>query len=222
MNEDEEYLKIVNSEGLFPPIYLRNGTSDMFVYKQILVDNEYDLDLGFVPQVILDCGANIGLASIYFKRRYPLSKVICIEPESNNFELLKKNVENIEGVYCHKSAIWDVSQDLSVNDIGNGYWGYIVSPNNDSSCNEVRSIGIYEIMQMYDIDTIDILKIDIEGSEVELFRSNYDLWLPKTKLIIVELHDELKAGCSKSLFTALKEYDFKVSALKKNLVIDLR
>jgi hypothetical protein len=53
---------------------------------------------------------------------------------------------------------------------------------------------------------IDLLKIDIEGAEAELFSTNYESWLPKTRVIVIELHD---ANCTKIVKTVLSQYNFR-------------
>jgi hypothetical protein len=68
---------------------LRPNTSDMDVFQQIFVNEEYEFSLDTDPAVIIDAGANIGLASIYYSIKYPKAKIIAIEPELSNYELLK-------------------------------------------------------------------------------------------------------------------------------------
>jgi hypothetical protein len=68
------------------------------------------------------------------------------------------------------------------------------------------------------LEQIDILKIDIEGSEKELFESDYDYWLSRTKILIIELHDRLKPETSKTVFKALLNYQFSVIIKGQNLV----
>lgn len=63
------------------PIYLRNKSSDKDVFGMILNDLDYQCDVDFEPEVIVDCGGNIGLATVYFKNRFPNAKIIAIEPE---------------------------------------------------------------------------------------------------------------------------------------------
>jgi Methyltransferase FkbM domain len=57
-------------------------------------------------------------------------------------------------------------------------------------------------------DTIDILKLDIEGAEKKVFESGYEQWLPKVKVLIVELHDRMRSGCSETVFKAVSQYSF--------------
>ena len=82
----------------------------------------------------------------------------------------------------------------------------------------VRSFTLKEIMDKYNSSTIDLLKVDIEGAEKELFSSNYEYWLPRTKVLIIETHDRLKQGCSKSIFAALASYNFSLD-IKGNTLI---
>ena len=63
-------------------------------------------------------------------------------------------------------------------------------------------------MELYKFNIIDILKIDIEGSEKEVFDASVN-WIDKTGIIMVELHDELKIGCKGSVYFAAK--DFKIT-----------
>jgi hypothetical protein len=67
-------------------------------------------------------------------------------------------------------------------------------------------------------DTIDILKLDIEGSEKEVFEAGFEYWLPRTKAIIIELHDHMRAGASKALFNAIGKYDFSFNMQHENLI----
>ena len=67
-------------------------------------------------------------------------------------------------------------------------------------------------------DNCDIVKLDVEGSEKEIFSENYEGWLPKKKVLIVELHDRMKKGCRKAVFQAISRYDFSLQVAGENLV----
>jgi hypothetical protein len=73
-------------------------------------------------------------------------------------------------------------------------------------------------LQKSGLQTIDILKLDIEGAEKELFRAGFESWLPNTRLLIVELHDRMVPGCSKALFEAVSKYDFDCETRWENLI----
>ena len=72
-------------------IYLRKNTKDLETFEEIFLTNLYNTQLPFQPKTIVDAGANIGLASLFFKLKYLNSEIIAIEIEKNNIEILKKN-----------------------------------------------------------------------------------------------------------------------------------
>jgi hypothetical protein len=77
-------------------------------------------------------------------------------------------------------------------------------------------------MEKYSIERIDIIKLDIESSEKQLFLDNFDYWLPKTKIIVIELHDWMEEGCSKAFFEAINKsfskYEFSI--IGDNIIIE--
>jgi tRNA G46 methylase TrmB len=85
------YFKLKRQDCKFS-LCLRIPSSDVPTYEQVFIDKEYDFLVKKQPKVIVDAGANIGLASIYFANKYPDAKIIAIEPEQSNFELFKENV----------------------------------------------------------------------------------------------------------------------------------
>ena len=74
------------------------------------------------------------------------------------------------------------------------------------------------LMKKFNISQIDVLKIDIEGSEKELFESDYEEWLPNTRMLIIELHDGFRKGASKSFFNAISKYNFHMMKNDENLI----
>lgn len=202
------------------PIYLRAQTSDIETFHKIFYNTEYNVPINFKPEVILDLGANIGLATVFFSNKYPDAKIFSVEPEKANFEMLLKNTQFNPNITCLNYGIWNRSTNL---EIKSGYdnWGFRVNEVDYENENTVAAISINKILEDYKLDHIDILKIDIEGSEKELFEKNIEKWLPKTKMIVIELHDEIKAGCSKSMFKALCNYNFDLSVIGENYVCKL-
>jgi len=216
-NTDDILLKTINYS-----FSLRSKTSDIPTFHQIFTNREYDFDLNFNPKIIIDAGANIGLSAIFYANKYPASKIICIEPEQSNYNLLKKNTRNYDNIITLNNALSNLSnQDLAIIDNGYGNWGFMTEPivNGIKGITpNVKSISINEIMNKYDFEIIDIVKIDIEGSEKEVFEKNSENWLPNTRCLIIELHDRMKKGCSKSFFSAISKHDFSFSHRGENLV----
>jgi FkbM family methyltransferase len=187
------------------PFYLRLKTSDLPTYDQVFIKLEYEFAISRIPKVILDAGANIGLASIYFANKYPDAKIIALEPEQSNFKMLEMNVSAYPNVFPVQAALWNKNEEVSVIDTDLGKWGFVTETKDTSgrlqgiTCHTVEAITVDKIMQNFNIETIDILKIDIEGAEKEVF-SDSSAWIERVDSIIVELHDSMKMGCSRSFY----------------------
>ena len=177
------------------------------------------MKFNFEPKVILDCGANVGYAAVYFKNEFPNARIISIEPEKFNFELLLKNTKEYSDMTCLMGGIWNKSTHLTIKDVGLGNWGFMIEESINPTEDSIKAYTIENLMKQFCIDQIDILKIDIEGSEKELFESGYEYWLPKTKVLIIELHDRMRNGCSKSLFSALSNYNFSTTHKGENIYV---
>ncbi len=201
------------------PINLRRNTSDLPTFLQVFVDREYKINFQ-KPKVVLDCGANIGLFAIHIKNEFPDAQVICVEPDPENFNQLQKNLSVYENVHYENSGIWNKDTKLKVYDKYNfGKWGIIVEE--DLVNGNIPAVSIKTLMEKYSIEYIDILKIDIETSEKQLFTDNYSDWLPKVKTIVIEFHDWLVEGCSKPFFEAINNsFDkYELKAKGENIII---
>ncbi|MGN0495227.1 MAG: FkbM family methyltransferase [Lachnospiraceae bacterium] len=206
-------------------LYLRKNSTDLFLAMELLCkDGEYDFMLEEPyrallenAQVIVDAGANIGLFSLICKSINSRAKIICIEPESDNYHLLSKNV--IDGT-CYKNGLWNKDAKLQVVPRNTGEWGFIVKEVEESASNTdvIEAISIDSIMNREEINHIDILKIDIEGSEYELFDETAEAWLDQVKCLIIELHDRIKEGCSKRVLERMASHDFSYSKYGENYV----
>src|SRR5262245_54333406 len=74
-------------------VLIRLRTTDGAVFHKVFIENEYDLALAQDPSIIVDAGANVGMTAVYFALRYPNARIIAIEPESENFGILKSNAK---------------------------------------------------------------------------------------------------------------------------------
>lgn len=189
------------------PLKMRIGNrADMETFNEVLLRKTYDIDLDFKPKTIIDAGANIGMTSAFYASKYPQAKIISVEPNDGNFSLLEENTKHYEHISCLQAAIWHKKSTLQLIDIGRGDNSFIV--NKDGDGQQVDAITISNIMSDYELKQIDLLKIDIEGAEKEVFGSGHEQWLPKTKVVIVEIHDKVNSGASKAVFEAFEPYNF--------------
>jgi hypothetical protein len=81
----------------------------------------------------------------------------------------------------------------------------------------LQAFSVSDLMKKFGFPRIDIIKIDIEGSEKEVFTENYG-WLSETNCLIIELHDRMKRGCSTTVFRAVDQYNFSLSLRGENLI----
>lgn len=203
-------------------IHLRKGTTDFRVFRQIMVFGQYNISrINKTKNVetIVDLGSNIGLSVLHFKSKYPNARIIAVEPERGNYELLQKNVAPYKNVYCLNNAIWHTNKNLNLFDGGQGEYSYRVVDGNDEPVGNVPAVTIDDIMTKYGLTTIDILKIDIEGAEKELFGHNYENWLPKVRCIVIELHDFYRPGCAPAFFRAISNREFDMFCKGEDIVI---
>ena len=160
---------------------------------------------------IIDAGSNIGLTSVYLSKDFPNSNFITIEPDSSNFESVSYNLETngVTNVVKIKGGLWSKNTNLKiVNDFRDkNDWSIRVEETNEEA--DLKAFSISYLMQEHKFETIDILKIDIEGSEKEVFTgSNADVsFLSKTKCIAVEIHDEF--DCRDAIYAILTKYNFE-------------
>ena len=144
--------------------------------------------------VIIDCGANIGVSVLEWKTRWPMSRIICFEPDPDAFRLLTLNVErnDIPGVQCIHAAVTDFDGTTSLfGDMGHGAdargnsihasWGQ--RENSDSV--EVTCCKLSPYLAKHDVS---FLKIDIEGAEESVLRESLSA-LQKVDALYVEVHE---------------------------------
>jgi FkbM family methyltransferase len=182
--------------GIRFPVYCRANTIDFPILRQVMGRHESDvLGSSDAPLLIIDGGANVGYASVLFANRFPGCKIIAVEPEKSNFEQLLKNCEPYSNIVPVQGGVWHCSTKLQLVDKGRAD-SFQVRDNVDGS---VQAYTIPQLMKMADAVQIDLLKLDIEGAEIEVLSHDADCWLDKTRVLLVELHERMRPGCEKAL-----------------------
>ena len=186
------------------PVHIRPRTVDARVLEEIFGARPFDIEIGDSPRFIIDAGAHIGLSSLFFANRFPTATVISLELEASNYRMLKKNTMHEPRICPLHCGLWAVDGTLSVANESAETWAYyaVESSDNEHDCITTPSLSISSLMKKYDMPSIDLLKLDIEGAEKEVL-STADQWIEKVKTIAVELHDWLKPGCSDALKSAI-------------------
>ena len=136
--------------------------------------------------LIIDCGANIGISIIFFKKLYPNAKVLAFEPDPVLFQMLSSNIEKFafKNISLHQAAIW--KDDCGVKFLlEGGHSGRISANQDEKRIIPVNSIDLKKILGSFDL--VDMLKIDIEGAEDEVIFHCMEN-LKKCKNIFIEYH----------------------------------
>ena len=99
-------------------------------------------------------------------------------------------------------------------------WAFRVDEVTEATVDTMNGITIATLMKKFNMPIIDILKMDIEGSEKEIFTADTGIndWLPKLKYLIIETHDAIARGSSRAVMKALVQYDFSFKHRGENLV----
>lgn len=207
-----------NVEGYDPTLYLRQETSDIPTFQQIFLNTRYEMDLPYTPKTIIDGGANVGFASVFFGNKYPEAEVLAVEPDSSNFQLVQKNIQGFSNIKAIQSAIWGKTSHLRIKNPDFEKWAFEVEETDESGNGAFQAYSIGDLISQMGWESVDFLKLDIEGSEMNVFASDYESWLPKVKLLIVELHEKMRPGCTEVFERAISKYDFTKTVSGENLI----
>lgn len=170
-------------------------------YEELFVDEIYRFQAKHENPIIIDCGANIGLSSIYFKTIYPNAVLHAFEPDASLFQLLQKNTEvnSFEDTHLHQTAVWIEDTELSF--FSKGSEASHIDLTNHSA-NKVKAIRLSHFLEQF--SHIDFLKMDIEGAEFQVV-SDCINGLKKVDHFFLEYHG--KVDQTKQLYTLLQQVE---------------
>lgn len=158
----------------------------------------------FTPQLerplIIDCGANIGVSVLEWKRRWPGCEILCFEPNPHTFKILQKNIDvnDVPGVRCiqaalanhdgHTALYGDLSKqgDARGNSIDSA-WGHRGEFETATQAEEVKVI-CKRLSPYLQGRNVSFLKLDIEGAEQQVL-TEIAAELNSVEAIYVEIHE---------------------------------
>lgn len=189
------------------PLLVRAGTSDLRVFEQIFVREEYrGLSRLKNPTMILDLGANVGFASAYFLTRFPAARVIAVEPDPQNFEMLRCNLKPYANrAICIHAGVWSSTCNLHIVDSpyrdGQHWSRQVATASHDQVDAVVPGVDVPWLMDRAGVSRISLLKCDIEGAEVQVFGPSSAAWIGNVDAIAIELHDDTQFGKATEVFS---------------------
>jgi FkbM family methyltransferase len=181
---------------------------------------EYRLP-GPAQRRILDLGANAGYASLFFSLGCPQARILAVEPDPDNYALLVKNLEAYPLVQCLHGAVWSESTRLYLEKVDQPSDSLIrVDPRPDAPTETtVSAFGVTELMARAGFEWVDVIKMDVEGAEREIFSRGAEEWLNRVGAIYIETHDRFAPGSTQALCHALAGRRFDVELRGENLLI---
>jgi len=192
----------VRVPGVRHPVVLRAGTADIDVFQQVFLWEELQGEFDPVPSSIIDAGAHTGLASVYLATRFPDARIVALEVEPANFEMLRRNTAAYSGISIRHCGLWAKPARLRIADLGASSWGFRTVEATADAPETVPAVGVADLLDELGWPSVDFIKIDIEGAEIEVFSSAGN-WIDRVGSFAVELHDRVRAGCTAVVVSAL-------------------
>lgn len=193
--------------------YVRPGTSDMAIFDEIFYSKYLPRNKSF--RTVIDCGANIGCTVNYWKLLDPSCSVIAVEPDPENFKLLQRNTASLQNIQCIKAGVWPTKGHLNLEKEGVGHSAIRTTSGGSGG---IEAVTIPMLFSRLGIEHVDLIKIDIEGSELELFSQGDLSWIGKVDTIAIELHDHWRPGCGEAFFKAIAPYRWTYTIVGYTLV----
>ena len=195
------------------PVFEINHFLSALTIKEVFFDNDYRPNAKNA-QTIVDIGANIGTCSVFMSSIFPKAKIYALEPDPRTFQLLKTNKE-----LNHCSNVTLINQAVS-NKSGSTVF-YSCQANGLSSLSQTRLpyrvtktrvqlTTVPDLMKLYRLKQIDILKIDAEGAEFDILLKTPRFPFGAIKEIILEYHDRLTPHHHEEIITRLHQAGYKL------------
>lgn len=156
-------------------------------------------------RTILDLGSNIGMEAIRFRKLFPGARIIAVEASADNFAVLEKNASAAGNITPIHAGIWNKDVCLKiVRPDGGDNQTFRVIEVDKSEAHDFPATTVASILDKYNLEQVDILKVDIEGAESKLFDQTCDPWLHKVNCIIVEAPDNDSPLATQLIFRTLE------------------
>lgn len=199
----------VRLQALGRTVHVRHRSADVPTLRQVFVARDYDI--AELPQaamlaetylatiaagktpVIVDGGANVGFAALWFAHAYPQATVVAVEPERKNYDLLVVNTSGVANIIPLHAALLDRPGQVRIANPGAEAWGFQTMEVDAEAADAVPAVTVPDLIARVPNGRPFLVKVDIEGAEDALFRSNTE-WVSEAAALIVEFHDRLFPG----------------------------
>jgi FkbM family methyltransferase len=172
-------------------IHLRRSGSDLLTFQEVIVEEVYKPVLEALSSchTLMDLGANVGLATLYISSRYPGCRCFCVEPNPETFDVLRKNLAGRDAI-AHLGAVWSSATTVTPVCDADHYSMATVACAPGAT---ISALPVQQVIEKSGFTSIDLLKVDVEGAEVELFKGDLS-WLSRVRAIAIEFHNGSRAA----------------------------
>lgn len=207
-------------------VLIRARESDMRTLRQVLRDREYQIRSATFSErarrryeaiiaqgrtpVIVDAGANIGAASLWFAAEYPGAHIVAIEPDSDTAALLRSNLRDL-------GTVLEAALGGSPGHAKALTRGQVWATQTERAESGLPIVTVDEAVARVPRGELFIVKIDIEGFEADLFEGDCG-WLDRADVVMIELHDWIIPGSSQSFQAAMGRRSFDLLINGENLL----
>jgi FkbM family methyltransferase len=190
-------------------ILVRTCSPDLIVARWCLEGNEFSFLTEFLGnvKVIVDGGAYIGISALALADTFPQSRIFAIEPDPENYDLLVRNTADARNIIPINAALVAESGAVTLFDRENGPWGFsALQQVGGRKRAEVPGLSMTDLMEQFDLDHVDVLKLDIEGAEKAVLENSED-WITSVSVIYAELHERFVPGTLRAFFRATEGFE---------------
>jgi len=200
-------------------IFGYNYSTIDYLFNEVFISNEYYFQPQTKEPLIIDCGANIGMSVLYFKKSFPDSKIIAFEANPHAFKLLSYNmkINNILNVEVHNIALFDKETEISFYFGDNGDLVGSIKKER-GGVNELKIKTQKLSYYLKNIETVDLIKMDVEGAELYIISDLFEsASINKAKEYILEYHHNMNED--KSILSSFLQ-KFELNGFNYNIKAD--
>jgi FkbM family methyltransferase len=174
-------------------VWLRSHTTDVVVLGELIEGGSYEALASAAPErvaSIVDLGANTGLAACWLLRRFPAARLVAVEPHPGNLAVLRRNLAAFgDRVRIVGACIGAKERRVAL--VGAREDGYRMLDVRDGDA-DTAVVTMETVFAKLGCDRIDLLKVDVEGAEAELF-ADCKQWIRRVGVLSVECHHPFRA-----------------------------
>lgn len=224
----DEVLNLNMKSPINQNVSLREVGSDILTFNEVLLAQVYKTVLSSLPEckTVIDLGANIGLSSIFFAANYQSCRIFAVEPNPNTYKLLNVNLHKLinEGrCTTLQAAVWGKERNLAVDRSRESEHYSVFAAIEPADPNpveaEIAGVTIKQIIERSGFDHIDLMKVDIEGAETELFKGDLN-WLKRVRCIAIEFHENSRETIN--FDAVMHDYGFKIRNEDQHTIVAIR